>query len=175
MDVIFKQRATSAVQSVMLTEWIRSSLCLQQNLFIEKHINPETFIGKIGTENEKDLIATRLLCDTLLWKVVLVDTTHTQCPPPSLHTHTCTHIYDTPPSQLILISRSNAVIGARSQLGCRSHFAGGFDYIAASQTPHCQQIFKRASALRSSKHVAHGQWKVLVEGELKHPCKKLSI
>lgn len=174
MDVIFKQRATSAVQSVMLTEWIRSSLCLQQNLFIEKHINPETFIGKIGNWKWKrpDSNPAVVWHFTLKGRVSRHDS-HTVSPPP--YTHTCTHIYDTPPSQLILISRSNAVIGARSQLGCRSHFAGGFDYIAASQTPHCQQIFKRASALRSSKHVAHGQWKVLVEGELKHPCKKLSI
>lgn len=49
------------------------------------------------------------------------------------------HIHDTPPWQLILISRGNAVIGAGSQLGRRSHSAGGSGYTAASQTPHSQQ------------------------------------
>lgn len=83
--------------------------------------------------------------------------------------HSQTQIHDTPPSQLILITSGNVVIGASSQLDCRSHLAGGFGYTAASQTPHSQQTSTPASASRSNmfhKHVAHGGRREMVGGIL---------
>lgn len=80
---------------------------------------------------------------------------------------THSHIHCSRPSQLILISRVNVVIGANSQLGCRSHLAGGFSYTAASQTPHSEQTSTPASASTSNmfhKHVAQGGRRALLGG-----------
>lgn len=65
------------------------------------------------------------------------------------------------------MTRGNVVIGARSQLGRRSHLAAGSGYTAASQTPHSQQTSATASVSRSNmfhKHVAQGGRRELVEG-----------
>lgn len=69
-------------------------------------------------------------------------------------THSCIQIYDSPPSQFILIT-SGKVLIASSQLDCRSHLAGGFGYIVASQAPHSQQTSTPASVSRSNMFHKH--------------------
>lgn len=81
--------------------------------------------------------------------------------------HSCTQIDDTPPLQLILITRGNVVIGASCQLECTSNLSGGFGYTAASQTPHSQETSTPASVSRTNmfhKYVAQGGRRAFVGG-----------